>query len=143
MTLALTGYRAFGTEGIKAVSPEHFQNVEITITAANSDVSWDFGETGGTFWTAVGTTTIPAAAKALLYDVANPAKCAYALDLAGTFTGTAVKGHAATTGQYTEAAGTVVALHTLTFYTSEAPTTATILFRFKLKPGALPISANS
>ena len=141
MTLALTGYRAYGVEGMKAVSPDQIQHIEITITGANTDLTWDFGETGGTFWTAVGATTIPANAKALLLDAAS--KAVYAYDVIGDFTGAYVKGHAAGTGVYSEVAGTIPALHDITFNTASAPTSAVICFRFKLMPGQAPLSATS
>ncbi len=52
MTFALVGFRAAGARREGAQPCHGDQIVELKITAAATDVAYDFATTGGTFWTA-------------------------------------------------------------------------------------------
>ena len=131
MAFALTGYKAWGIETSKAVSPECIQYLEVTITAANTDVAVDVGTTAGTFWTAVGTGTIPAAAKAALLDICS--KADYSLVSAGTHTASWTRGATAAATVYTEVAGTVTNSRNLGFNSGSALTAGKIVLSWKMK----------
>ena len=141
MAFALTGYKAWGVETSKAVSPEAIQNLEITFTAANTDVAFDFGETGGTFWSAVGTGTIPAAAKKLVLDFCS--KASYSLATMGSHNMLWSRGSAAGATVYTETAGTVTNSRNLAFNSGTALTAGTIVLSWKMGPGVAVVTVNS
>lgn len=131
MAFALTAYKAWGIETSKVVTPEFIQFLEITFTAANTDTAMDFGETAGTFWTAVGTGTIPAAAKAALLDICS--KADYSLVSAGTHTASWTRGATAAATVYTEVAGTVTNSRNLGFNSGSALTAGKIVLSWKMK----------
>ena len=141
MAFALTGYKAWGTETSKAVSPEAIQYLEITFTAANTDVAFDLGETAGTFWTAVGTGTIPAAAKAAYLDFCSRAQ--YSLATMGSHNMVWSRGSAAGATVYTETAGTVTNSRNIAFNSGSALTAGTIVWAWKMKPDTSVVTANS
>ena len=141
MAFALTGYKAWGIETSKAVSPECIQYLEVTITAANTDVAVDVGTTGGTFWTAVGATAIPAAAKKYMYDFCS--KADYSLPTLGTHNGLWSRAAAAASTTYIETAGTVTNSRDITFNSGTAPTAATIVWAWKMKAGSATVTVNS
>lgn len=53
MAFALTRFKAYGERVEGAVRPHVHQVCELHITAANTDIAYDIGTAGGTFWTAV------------------------------------------------------------------------------------------
>lgn len=56
MTLALTSFKAYGIEASEPLQKRFKQCLELVITGANTDATYDFGTYAGTFWTAVGGT---------------------------------------------------------------------------------------
>lgn len=56
MTLALTKVVALGVPVAEPVTKRWLQRLTLTITAANTDATHDYGTYAGTFWTAVGST---------------------------------------------------------------------------------------
>lgn len=51
MAQALTGYKAYGIRHDGETRSHAYQVVEMYITAANTDVTYDIGTAAGTFWT--------------------------------------------------------------------------------------------
>lgn len=51
MAFALTKFKAYGLRAEGAVRPHAQQVMSFTLTGAATDISYDFDETGGTFWT--------------------------------------------------------------------------------------------
>jgi hypothetical protein len=141
MAFALTAYKAWGIETNKAVTPDFIQYLEFTFTAANTDVSMDFGETGGTFWTAVGSGAVPAAAKAALLDICT--KADYSLNSSGTHTASWTRGATAGATVYTEVAGTVTNSRNLGFNSGSALTAGKIVLSWKMKPESGIINASA
>ena len=134
MAFAITGYKAWGKETTKAVSPEVIQYLEMNFTATNTDVAYDLGTTGGTFWTSAGATTIPAAFKKLLYDFAGSA--AYPLATGGTIVSAYSRAASAAATTYTEIGGTVTNVQDLLFNSGNGPVSGTIVYGWKMKPEA-------
>lgn len=132
MAFAITGYKAWGIESSKAVSPEIVQHLEMTFTAANTDVAYDLGTTAGTFWTSAGATTIPAAFKKMLYDFCAHAQ--YPLPTGGSIVATYSRGAAAAATVYTEVGGTVTNCQDLLFNGGNAPVSGTMVYSWKMKP---------
>ncbi len=77
MTFALTAFVADGQEMDEAVTKRFRQRALFTITAANTDITLDIGVYAGTFWTAVGGSTIGAAALKAIKDIQTRAKSYY------------------------------------------------------------------
>lgn len=75
MTLALTKIQAYGVEAVEPVFKRHTQLAILTMTGANTDVTYDFGTYAGTFWTAVGATEPGTSALKFFKDVAIRALC--------------------------------------------------------------------
>jgi hypothetical protein len=74
MTFALTAFVADGQEMDEAVTKRFRQRAIFTITAANTDVALDIGNYTGTFWTAVGGSTVGAKALLAIKDIQIKAK---------------------------------------------------------------------
>lgn len=65
MAFALTSIKAYGVEAEEPLNKDYRQFLEMNITGLATDIDLDIGDyTGGTFWTAIGTTSDQA--KALL-----------------------------------------------------------------------------
>lgn len=77
MAFALTAFVADGQEMDEAVTKRFRQRAVFTITAANTDVDLDIGDYSGTFWTAVGGSTVGAKALLAIKDIQTRAKSYY------------------------------------------------------------------
>lgn len=69
MTFALTSFAAYGVERDEGLTNLFHQYARFTITAANTDVDLDFGDYSGTFWTAVGGSTVGAVALTAMKNI--------------------------------------------------------------------------
>lgn len=69
MTLALTKVVALGVPVAEPVTKRWLQRLTLTITAANTDATHDYGTYAGTFWTAVGATEPGTTALKALKDI--------------------------------------------------------------------------
>ena len=56
MALALTHVKSYGIESSEPLQKRFWQCLELDITGANTDATYDFGVYAGTFWTAVSAT---------------------------------------------------------------------------------------
>lgn len=86
MALALTRVAAYGIESSEPLQKRFLQFLELDITGANTDATYDFGTYAGTFWTAVGATEPGATALKAIKDINIKAKLFWAaggLGLAG------------------------------------------------------------
>ena len=144
MAFATTGYKLWAVETNKATSPEYVQYLEVDVTGANTDVAYDFGTTGGTFWTsAEGHATYGAKAialKAIMYDICG--KAMYPFHPVGDQLTAAYVPLAAASGatNYILANGTVSKSVDLTFKSGNAPTSHKLVLSWKMQPGFLPYS---
>ncbi len=75
MTFALTSVKAYGIESSEPLQKRFKQYLELKGTAANTNVSYDFGTYAGTFWTAVGSTAPGTTALKAVKDIQTKAKC--------------------------------------------------------------------
>lgn len=77
MAFALTSIKAYGIEAEEPLNKDYKQFLELNITGLATDVDLDIGDyTGGTFWTAIGTTSDQAKALLLaLKAIQIRAKC--------------------------------------------------------------------
>lgn len=107
MTFALTAYKAYATKTDRAVTPQYIQYLNMTITAANTDTTMDFGTTAGTFWTAA-TSTSGAAAKLLMQEIGRKAESFHGVF--GDMTKDSARLAAASNDDYQLAAGTSTGL---------------------------------
>ncbi len=147
MAFALTKFKAYGLRAEGAVRP-HVQQVAIfTLTAAATDIVYDVGVTGGTFWTSAEASvlygSLATAVKSLLLtrlpgllpDTALMAiEGAYPLD-------TFIKVASGATGdQYTLAVTDSFPL--ITFVSASAPTAWVLQLRWNLIDGAEALVAD-
>ena len=134
MTLAVTSFRAYGDEIMDATNIRARQRVNITVTGANTDVSWDLASYTGTLWTAAladgtyGTVAAQAIAAMKLIDGFG----SFLVHEGGTIPMTLVKGTSAGSGTYAAALSGLWLNYT--FNTAAAPTSATIALEIALKP---------
>jgi hypothetical protein len=121
--------------------------LELDVTGLAGDEAYDFGTTDGTFWTAAeadGTYgTIAAAAKSALYKIGA------LVDWFDSLGGDWLKSYARVVagsiadGCFYIAAGTAAGTVDITFNTDNAPTSAKIVFKWKLPSGVMPIETSS
>lgn len=74
MTLAVTAVQCKGIEVEEAVNKRYRQKMILSITGANTDVTYDLGTYAGTFWTATSGSTPGAAALKAIKDIQTRAK---------------------------------------------------------------------
>ena len=141
MAFACTASKFYFTETSKAVNMvDNLQFAEITITAANTDLTWDVGDLAGTAWgvmdgTATGLSTLNALKdiKLGLQKIVSVTS-AFMLDRAEVVSADAAGNYAKS---YT--AGDV--MPSFAFHTASGPTSDTIVLCWKMKPGQLGITA--
>lgn len=75
MTLALTAFQAYAVEIDEPLQKRFIQRAEFDITGAATDATYDFGTYAGTFWTAVGGSTVGAVALKAVKDINVAATC--------------------------------------------------------------------
>jgi hypothetical protein len=122
------------------------QVVVISLTAANTDVDWDFGDgaAGTLFTSAIADGTHGPKATALAAHLALlTSKTSGVVNLSGDIIGKSyLVGAAAASGVFTCAIGTSKAFD-LVFDTADAPTAAKLVFEYDLLEAATPIDAVS
>lgn len=69
MAMALTKVVVHGVEPDEPLFKRYRQFVYLTITGANTDIDYDFGDSAGTFWTAVGATEPGLTAQKAIADI--------------------------------------------------------------------------
>lgn len=74
MTFALTRFEAYGIEIDEPLQKRWVQRAMFVGTAANTNVSYDFGTYAGTYWTAVGSTAPGTTALKAIKDIALGAR---------------------------------------------------------------------
>lgn len=139
MAFALTGFRAYGVE-IQSVSKKRgVQRAELHITAAATDIDLDIGDPTGTFWTAVGATTIGDGALETLQQIAT--KSTELTQVQGT--ALLARLHTAAAGSAGEYALAVAnELPNITWHSGDAPTDYTIQLEWLLNNYEFPVVAD-
>jgi hypothetical protein len=140
MTFAVTRCVATGAYNSDTVKNRGLQRVELTCTAAATDVAYDIATTGGTFWTAVGGTAPGNSAKALLFALVGTAYAGKLVGVRGTFAQAYLRGATAASGVYTQSV--TGELPIITFDTANGPTSIIIVLDFVLPLGVAPITAD-
>jgi hypothetical protein len=137
MANAVTNYRLFGAELSAAVSPGALQFMEIYIGGADSDVTWDLNDAGGTFWTAAkGDVTYGAIAKKALAALLDMADGSYAFfQVWGGFINAFARVATASGTAYSQSV--TAGIPTFAFDTGNAPTADSIVIAWLMKPGAV------
>ncbi len=69
MALAMTKVKVYGNESSEPLQKRFLQFLEMEITGANTDATYDFGTYAGTFWTAVGSTSPGSVALKAIKDI--------------------------------------------------------------------------
>ena len=136
MAFAITKFQSYAANVSDTGRKRCVQKAVFDITAANSDVSWDFGTLTGTLWTS-------AVANATYGDLATAALAALTVIGANAKVFDRVGGTIATS--YNKAAAASVAdlytmtisngLPIITFDTASAPTAATVIFQWEMNDG--------
>ena len=142
MAFACTASKFFFVETSKAANAvDNIQYAEITLTAANTDLTWDLNDLAGTAWTAIaaanatGASTL-AALKTIKtgMDKIVSITSTVMLDRSDVITASAA-------GDYNRSYTAGSILPAFGFFTANAPTTDTICVGWKMLPGQLGISA--
>ncbi len=140
MAFALTKFKAYGLRVEGAVRPHVQQVMSFTLTAAATDIAYDLGTTGGTFWTSAEANatygSLATAVKALLLTTLPgllPAGALIACESEVLQTFIQVASGASGT-QYTLAI--TDSMPTITFVSASAPTAWVLNLRWNLIDGA-------
>lgn len=139
MTLALVKCQAYGEHNSDTSKNRGVQVVKMTVTGAATDVTYDISNASGTFWSAIDNTTAGATALTLVTStITGIAEALIAVQ--GDFTQSYLRGAATGAGVYTQSVSSK--LPSITFHTSDAPTSAVIILKWSLADGVVPITAN-
>lgn len=140
MAFALTKFKAYGLRAEGDVRPHAQQVFSFTFTAANTNIAYDLGTSGGTFWTsAIADTTygsLATAVRTLLLTslpglLPDGALVACESEILETYIQVA---SGASGSQYTLAISS--SLPTITFVSGSAPTAWVLNLRWNLIDGA-------
>ncbi len=149
MAFAVTKFNAYGRLNTSPTAKRGVQFVELTITGANTDIAYDLGTTGGTFWTS-------AVAHATYGGIATAARTFILTTLTaqvGTVVGVEsqalcdpvgrINAATAATDTYTQAVAAVTTpMIELAFATGHAPTTGVYVFKWLLADNMEPLTAS-
>jgi hypothetical protein len=146
MAFALTKFKAYGLRAEGAVRPHAQQVFSFTLTAANTDITYDLGTSGGTFWTS-------AVAHATYGSLATSVRTLLLTTLPGLLPDNALMGcdaeplktyiqvaSGASGSQYTLAIS--ASMPTITFVSASAPTAWVLNLRWNLIDGAEALVAD-
>lgn len=138
MTMAVTKVECYGVGTEEAVNKRYRQYMNLTITGANTDVDYDFGDhvsgSLGTFWDAVDGTTIGANALTAIRDIVK--RAAHFNDFGGDFKSRSQADAAATLISYYDSAVSAGGNATETMTVTGLLTTDTILSVDQVVDGA-------
>ncbi len=146
MAFALTKFKAYGLRAEGAVRPHAQQVASFTFTAAATDIAYDLGTTGGTFWTSAEADSaygaLASAAKSLLLArlpglLPDNALMACEGEPLQTFIQVA---SGASGTQYTLAISS--SMPTITYVSASAPTAWVLNLRWNLIDGAEALVAD-
>ncbi len=149
MAFAVTKFTAYGIKNTSPTIKHGVQRVELTITGANTDVAYDLGTTGGTFWTS-------AVAHATYGGIATAARTFMLTTLTGQV-GTCINVYSqqlndpvgryqagsASSDTYTKAVAAVTTpVIELAFASAHAPTSGVYVYEWLLADGMEPLTAS-
>lgn len=149
MAFAVTKFNAYGVLNSNPTVKRGVQRVELTITGANTDVAYDLGTTGGTFWTsAVADATyggIATAARTFILTTLT-AQVASVISVWSQQLCTPVgriNAATASSNTYTQAVAAVTTpMIELAFASGSAPTSGTYVFQWLLADNMEPLTAS-
>lgn len=146
MSFAITKFKAYGIRAEGAVRPHCQQVFSFTFTAANTDIAYDLGTSGGTFWTsAIADTTYGSLATAvrtlLLTRLPGMLPDSALVGIQGEPIKTYIQVAAGAVGsQYTLAISS--SMPTITFVAGSAPTAWVLNLTWNLADGMEAIAAD-
>lgn len=146
MAFALTKFKAYGLRAEGAVRPHVQQIFSFTLTAANTDITYDLGTTAGTFWTsAVANVTYGSIATAvrtlLLTRLPGSVPANSLMACEGVPLQTYIQVASGAAGlQYTKAISSN--MPTITFVSGSAPTAWVLNLKWNLADGVEAIAAD-
>jgi hypothetical protein len=137
MSSAVTNFRLFGAETVSAVSPYALQFMELKITGANTNTTWDLATSGGTFWTAAKANgTYGTIATKALSALQKCATDSYAFFQAyAGFIGTRPRAATALLTAYSQSVTS--GIPTFAFAATTAPTADSLFIVWIMQPGAV------
>ncbi len=139
MAFALTKFKSYGIRAEGAVRPHVQQIVNMTLTAAATDIAYDIGTDGGTFWTSAEAhatygALASAAKRVILTSIAGILPSNALMECAGEPLATFIQVASGASGtQYTLAISS--SQPTITFVSASAPTAWVLQLRWILKDG--------
>lgn len=141
MAFTLNSIEVYGIEASEPLQKKFKQTMVLDISAAAADVAYDFGNYSGTFWTAVGGTTVGAKALKAIKDIAIAAKTFTQAGGKGLFgkANTGSVAPAAATSYSLQPDGTNTTLPNIAFFAANGPTSAIIVLEWELKAGVKPV----
>lgn len=138
MAMVITKVQAYGIEAEEPVNKRYRQYMYLTLTTANTDVDYDFGDnqTGslGTFWTATSGTTVGAGALKAIQDIVTRAEVGESCSLSPL---SYYQGGAAAGAVYTVTLANKCP--NVLFASGSAPTSFTVCLKWVLAPQTAPI----
>jgi hypothetical protein len=141
MALALVSSKFYFVETSKATNTvDNIQHMELSLTAANTDVAWDLDDLAGTVWGVIDNTTSGLATLNALKTIKPSVQ--QILSVSSTFMlDRADVVSASAAGNYARAYTQGAILPSFAFSSAAAPTADVICVAWKLKSGELGVTA--